>query len=265
MRRALLVLLSLLIPASGCSRQVNPSFSLSDSEAQSALKQMRVEPKPLSRPLVLLGGFADFGIGTALMENRVKPLFDRPDLLIITFGDCTSFEQCRQRVIETIDRRFPNQRNLDRTAEVDVIGQSMGGLIALYSAVDLKDGSSRLNARRIFTLSSPLQGAKLAINAPLTLTNMHRDLRPDSPLYRKLTQMQFDGDLFSYTGLNDNIVGEQFASAPGRGVWWVDTPAIGSAHLRGIMDDRVLADVARRLRGETPYAIEPPAPLPERG
>ena len=48
------------------------------------------------------------------------------------------------------------------TYEVDVIGQSMGGLIAVYAALDDPTLGKRVKIRRLYTICSPLQGAKLA-------------------------------------------------------------------------------------------------------
>jgi pimeloyl-ACP methyl ester carboxylesterase len=192
----------------------------------------------------------------------MQDLFDHPQVLVVQFADCTSFEQCRQRVIERVDERFgPGEK--DKTAEVDVIGESMGGLVAVVSNADFGDGQRRLNARRIFTLSSPLRGARLAQATPWPLTDLHRDMRPGSPLYQKLATAHIDAQLYSYTRLDDSIVGEDFASLDGRSAWWVDTPPLQLSHIQGVLDNRILADVSRRLRGETAYATSPPAPLPE--
>ena len=37
---------------------------------------------------------------------------------------------------------------------------------------------------------------------------------------------------------------------------------LAASHLAAFQDNRILADIGRRLRGETPYATEPRAPLP---
>src|SRR5678815_2455129 len=37
----------------------NPSFPISFSDAQKAVNEMRADPRPLARPLVIVGGFGD--------------------------------------------------------------------------------------------------------------------------------------------------------------------------------------------------------------
>lgn len=261
MTRRLTVSLLLMAAISGCARQINPSFSISENQAREAIREMRKSPRRLERPLVILGGFADVGVASYLFKDKIVDMFDQPDILLVRFADCTSFEECRQRVIQRVDEQFGKTDN-DKTIEVDVVGQSMGGLIAILSSADFGDGQRRLNAKRIFALSSPLSGAKLAENAPMVMTDMHRDMLPNSQLYQRLSTARIDAQLYCYTRLDDPIVGEYFSVLKGRQVWWVDNPLLGLSHLQGITDDRIVADVTRRLRGESAYATSPPAPLP---
>jgi hypothetical protein len=84
-------LILLGIVSGGCTSEVNPSFSLTDSDAQSALRQMRVEPKPLPRPLIVLGGFADIGLGATLLQHKIEPMFDER----IRRANCGIYRPCR--------------------------------------------------------------------------------------------------------------------------------------------------------------------------
>jgi hypothetical protein len=65
--------------------------------------------------------------------------------------------------------------------------------------------------------------------------------------------------------LNDGWIGESHAAPPGRTAWWVSTPFLEESHAGVVSDPRILADVARRLRGEEPFTHDPPAPLPGEG
>jgi hypothetical protein len=67
--------------------------------------------------------------------------------------------------------------------------------------------------------------------------------------------------LFAYVRLGDGVVGEEHAAPPGVNAWWVPN-GLSFSHLLAGYDDRILADILRRLRDEEPYSIEPAAPLP---
>ena len=51
-------------------------------------------------------------------------------------------------------------------------------------------------------------------------------------------------------------------TAFGQRVWWVANDPLQSAHLGAFTDPRILADIARRLRDESPYTTYPPDHLP---
>ena len=60
------LLLSVIISSVGCSADIpaNPSFALTYSDAKAALAQMRNDPKPLVRPLIIAGGYQDPGLAS---------------------------------------------------------------------------------------------------------------------------------------------------------------------------------------------------------
>lgn len=247
---------------SGCQYRTNPSLKLSPEGAKTAIGEMREHPRTLERPVVILGGFTDIGLGTSILRSQLQPMLDDRRVLTVTFPDCTSFEQCRARVIAAVDEKFGRGEDAAQTIEVDVIGQSMGGLVALVACSDLGDGARRLNVRRLFALSSPLQGARLAQRTPVTFTSMHRDMKPDSQLYQRLKNAPRTAQVFAYTRLNDQIVGEHYAAPAGQTPYWLDSPTPVAEHWLGVLDPRALADIARRLRGEEAFATSPPAALP---
>jgi hypothetical protein len=242
--------------------RVNPSFRVTRDEARVALRRMRASPAPLERPLVVLGGINEVGYGPWLTRREIDPVV-RGKVTTIVYPLADRFTYCRKKVIEGVDRAFGSTRD-DETVEVDVIGQSMGGVIAMFSAMRDDSFGKRLRIRRLFTLASPLNGARLA-NAlswvsPLPL---HHDLRTESVNKLKLHD-SIDYDVVSYTRLNDGIVGARYAYLPtAPGVWWVDHPPFDLPHTGCFADVRVLADIARRLRGESPLTASEPAPLPE--
>ncbi len=263
----LLCVLTLTACAAGCGAEprVNPSFAVTKAQARAALGEMRSDPARLERPLVILGGFGDPGWAAFKVRSTVSRLFhpaDRARIIAVNFPATANFEQCRRRVIRAVKERFPSD-DPALTCEVDVIGISMGGLVARVAADEAPPGQPRLRVARLFTISSPLRGARLASWHRVALTSMHRDMRAGSALLRRLNARPSDYPIVSYSRLNDGIVGAAYASPAGQGVWWLDNGPLEHAHWAALHDPRILADIARRLRGEAPLTTDPPAPLPD--
>jgi hypothetical protein len=259
-------LLSALVPLLaliGCAQpRVNPSFDVSRDDAKRAMYLMRETPRRLDRPLVILGGFGDPGVGTTTMLAALRRVFDDDRIVVVTFAECTSFARCGEKVVNAVQKAFPTD-DPNHTVEVDVIGMSMGGLVARVAADMGEPGARRLKIARLFTVSSPLQGAELA-RFPIVLTSIHRDMREGSELLNRLNETAPVYSVYSYTRLRDDIVGEQLAAPAGQTPWWVDGSRLANPHWFAMLDPRILADIARRLRGEAPFAREPRAPLPDK-
>ena len=90
-------------------------------------------------------------------------------------------------------------------------------------------------------------------------------LRPGSELVNRVNAIKPDYPIIPYVRLNDRPVGEINAAPPGQTPWWLSTPPLSDPHCGSFSDDRIIADIARRLRGESPWTIDPPAPLPVKG
>jgi hypothetical protein len=247
----------------GCASPTNPSFAVTPSEAHQAIQEMRSDPRPLQRPLVIIGGFADFNVSPPLFENFFHGVTRDAKIIPVSIGLCGTFAECRQKVIEAVDRACPSS---DRvwTSEVDVVGASLGGLIGRYAAAPSDDANhpKRLRIARLFTISSPLSGAKLA--NVLAITDFHRALRPGSVFLKSLAKTDSDAayQLYSYVHLNDEIVGQQYAALPGQTAYWLANDTLLFPHSAAMVDDRILADIARHLRDEPGFTKPPPAPLP---
>lgn len=250
----------LALGACGCRSQVNPSFSVSTDEASDAIATMRADPKPLTRPLVVVGGFADPGVGPWRLASDYTRSLVSPRVLTVTSTFGRNMLDCRRRLIAAVDAAFPTD-DPNATVEVDVIGLSMGGLVSRYAAVPL-EGERRLRIARLFTISSPHSGAKLA--QVLTWDQKVLQMREGSEFLTELATLdaQATYELYCYTRLRDDIVGERLAAPPGRIAWWVDTPAGNSAHVGAALDPRIEADILRRLRNEAAFATSPAAPVP---
>lgn len=239
----------------------NPSFTLSRQEALLALKAMRAEPYTLQRPVVVLGGYADPGFVAGAVARRLREVLEPSrEIIAISFLDALTFESCREKVIRRVDARFPTDDPIF-TQPVDVVAVSMGGLVARHAARDL--GGRRLNINRLFTIASPHTGAKLA--ALPTFDKRQLAMRIDSDFLAALNDDpdSLDFPIFAYVRLEDAIVGVDHAAPPGMTPWWVPNEPASFAHIGAADDPRLLADIARRLREEPPFATHPAAPPPD--
>jgi hypothetical protein len=245
------------------AKPTNPSFPVTFSQAGKAVDQMRADPQPLSRPLVIIGGFGDLNISPPLFKNFFQTISRDSQIITVSVGLCQSFHECRQKVIEAIDEALPST-DPAFTAEVDVVGASLGGLVARYCAAPSDDPAQprRLKIARLFSISSPHSGATLA--NLIAITAYHRDLRPNSSFLQRLAEQDGDAtyELYPYVRLHDELVGAKNAAPPGVDPFWLPNPPLTLAHLGAIIDTRILADIARRLRGEEPFTLFPATPLP---
>lgn len=241
---------------------INPSFAATRSEAKAQLARVAQMPVPLDRPLVICGGFMDFGLGPWLMERKLRR-YVSGRIILVSFATCGSLEDCRSRLVRRIDKALGDV-DPQTTAEVDVIGQSMGGLIAVHAALDASALGKRVRLRTLYTICSPLQGAKLATATSFDVFRYQRDMRPHSALYERLSNQKRDYEIVSYSRLRDDKVGEEYSALPGTRSWWVDTPSNEDTHDRADFDPRIILDIVLRLRREKPMATEPPAELPTR-
>lgn len=253
----------LLMLSAGCARVANTSFPVSDEQASAMLRQMRDEPRALERPLVIAGGIHDHGLASGHLGMVYRRISDPDDLVLVVnfvgFDDDT-FPECRDHLVRAVQEAFPGA-DARTTAEVDVIAFSMGGLVARAAAVP-HEGARHLAIRRLFTICTPHRGARMA-GLP-TLDERVTDMREGSSFLIELDCALPDAgfELVAYARLGDAIVGAENSAPAGIDPWWVDTPPMTFAHLRAAHDPRILADIARRLRGEPPLCVPPPQPLP---
>ncbi|HSU65762.1 MAG TPA: hypothetical protein VLJ39_02720, partial [Tepidisphaeraceae bacterium] len=215
--------------AGGCATQpLNPSFPVTLDAAKRDLRRMSADPKPLEMPLVVISGLLDPGVGALTMESDFRLISKRPRIAAISLFDCTSFEQCRRKIVDVVGRAFPFDSPRE-TAEVDVIGYSLGGVAARLAA-NPPGNQRRLHIHRLFTIDSPHQGADRASQLPL-LHPLQADLRAGSALLVRLNATPPDFPVFAYVRLNDKPVGPANAAVPGQPLWWVPTPPMSNPHM----------------------------------
>jgi len=239
----------------GCSSaHVNPSFPVSRDDATRILGQLERNPKPLDRPLVIVGGLNDPGWGPSIERAHLGKCIDDQRVLCVVVAFEPNLDECREKLIRRVDEKFPGQ-------QVDVIGLSLGGLVARYAAAPVAD-KPRLSVARLFTISSPHTGAMLA-KMP-TFDRKVVEMRPGSEFLAKLSECDTKRsyELIPYVRLGDEWVGASHAAPAGLNPWWIDTPPLEHAHIGASVDPRILADIALRLRHEPPLTHDPAAPLP---
>jgi hypothetical protein len=224
---------------------------------------MRADPQKLSRPLVIIGGFGDPNVSPPLFKSFFQTICHDSQIITVSVCFCQSFNECRDKVIEAVDKAFPSA-DPNFTTDVDVVGACLGGLVARYAAAPSDDPAHprRLKISRLFSISSPHTGATLA--QLISITSYHRDMRPNSTFLKKLAQHDAEAtyELYPYVRLHDEIVGARHAAPPGVDPFWLPNPPLTMAHFGAMIDVRILADIARRLRGEEPFTQYPATPLP---
>jgi hypothetical protein len=261
---------------SGCGASIaNPAFDLDANAAERDLDRIAADAKPLERPVFVAGGFADPGMATNAVTSRLERLFADEDARIVgvPFFSVRTFESSRERLVEAVEKRFPSDPSSGLTAEVDVVAISMGGLIARDAAmtptrVRTERGpvTKRLNIRRLFTISTPHRGAQAAANA-LVIDPRIVGMAPGSDFLERLHRgwAERGYEVVAYVRLGDGIVGEANAVPPTGGVYWLPNLPLEPAHLQAHRDPRIIADIARRLRGESAWTAGTPTALPSAG
>ncbi len=113
-------------------------------------------------------------------------------------------------------------------------------------------------------MSGALGGAKVA---NLAITGFQHEMQTGSDTQKYLAEVDASPpyEIVSYVHLGDEMVGQENAAIPGRTPYWLPNIPYNPVwpHEQIMLDGRVYADIARRLRGETPYTLSPPAPLPK--
>jgi pimeloyl-ACP methyl ester carboxylesterase len=266
-RRRLTALLAALgMALAGCSADepLNPSFALTVKDARAALKQMDAVQVAPERPIVVIGGIFDPGlICSKLARDLRRATHPHAPILCVSSALPRSFDHDRQRVIEAVEAAFPCG-DPALTTEVDVVAISMGGLIARHAALPARDGQKRLRIRRLFTICTPHRGAALA--GVGFFDPRCQDMKCGSAFLARLDEGLHDPpafELYCYGRLGDATVGVHNTAPAGRTPWWVQSIPLQLAHGGASCDPRIIADIARRVRGEEPLTTSPPAPIPD--
>ncbi len=241
-----------LPPAEGTASDRNPAFDVSDEAVARDLARMRANPVPLQRPVVVLAGWHAPGVSSLGLEMLLRPATSarREDFLSIAYPFAFTMESAVAKARRLVDAKFAHAR------ELDLVGISMGGLVARVLAREFERGGSR-RAVRIFTLASPHQGARLA--DLVTLDPASRLMVRGSAFLRGLDEdlSRNTYSLTCYTLLSDWFVGASRTAPPGHTPIWLKGRSLLERSFSHFLIPRcrpVVADLARRLRGEEPHA-----------
>ena len=253
----------LCAPLAGCLTLdvPNPSFAVPRDEIAAEYRRLRENPKPLERPVVVLNGYRGSHLHGLNLASDIAKLtsHDRDDVMILSYPLASDIRGVSRRVVDAIDARWPSD-DPTRTIEVDVIGFSMGGLAARHAALPQSASGleRRLAVRRLFTLATPHRGARAAV---LAVDRAVAQMMPGAVLLAELDDafQGADYELIPYAQTNDRIVGARNTAPLGREPIWT-AGTLTFSHFTITTNKRVLVDMARRLRGERPWAepSEPP-------
>lgn len=232
---------------------------VNSKQARAVIKDLQRRPVALSRPLVVISGFSDFGFPGRSLQRKFKRVLSDPQIAEIALTGCHTFDACADRLVEAVQSKYPSTSE-NETVEVDVVAVSMGGLVSRYAAIP-HEGRRRLVIKRLFTISTPHQGADLA-GLP-AFEPVQVDMRFGSAFLRKLNQTKPSFEIYPYVRLGDVIVGAKNTAPQGESPWWLPPEDVSPAHGLAYEDDRIFLDIALRLRGEKSVSTLPRSALPK--
>jgi triacylglycerol esterase/lipase EstA (alpha/beta hydrolase family) len=173
--------------------------------------------RPEAQPVVLLQGFAASSRVLLPLESHLRRTLRRP-IVRIRLGGRTPLQlgdirRSGERVAEVLERlaHLPGFRH------ADLVGHSMGGLVATYVLKRL-DGARRV--RRVITLGTPHRGTPLALAGALLFGAFSRaiwQMVPGSPLLRELEALPVPpgAELIAVGADADAVVPSGFARVNG--------------------------------------------------
>jgi pimeloyl-ACP methyl ester carboxylesterase len=235
----------------------NPDFGPPPGGVASEWQRMRASPTGLERPLVVMSGWRAPRWPVAHLARRLRGLAGAGAQMVlpVSFTWCWSFAVAAAKAVAAVEERWPSA-DAEETVEVDVIGVSMGGIVARCAAVPGSQASGpchkRLRIARLFTLASPHRGARLAER--IAVDGTARDMRPGCDFLCGLDEAKREYELVCYARLNDWWVGATRAAPAGQEPIWRDAHWLLS-HQTITLDPLISTELARRLRGEEPIGV----------
>ena len=247
------------------------SYPLTREQIAAEHARLRRTPAGLSRPVVILNGYhtpPQVAWWARLQLSRLTS-HRAGDFLTVSYPTETRIERAAEKAITAVERRWPKGGGSDAgagdgTIEVDVVGISMGGLVARFAAMEAErrthplrhhaPGPSRLRIANLYTFATPHQGSmRAALIAP---DDAARDMQPMSRFLEALNRAERPYPLVAYTQTRDNLIAPGAAAPPGESAL-VGTGSRMMSHFTVTHNPWFLADLARRLRREPPLLTPP--------
>jgi pimeloyl-ACP methyl ester carboxylesterase len=229
----------------------NPAFEVPAAAIKglaAAVKAGVRSPAPPPRPLIILSGYHSPIIPALTLASLLRTFgaASRSNTLAISYLGSRRVETAAERAMAAITRRGWNHE------PVDVVGISMGGIVARLLAAD-----HGLKVQRLFTLASPHQGA--IITRWIKPDPAAYELAPGSPLLTRLDTCLPASipELTCYALLRDWLVGAQQTAPAGHTSLWLDVDRIIArpiSHFSITSDRRIVGDLALRLMNQTPWS-----------
>jgi pimeloyl-ACP methyl ester carboxylesterase len=197
----------------------------------------------LDRPVLVLSGYRAPGVMGGNMARRLASLLGAPldDFRMISYPHMGDLDRVAHAVDRVVRREFSSDE------EFDVVGISMGGLIARMLASEeyaREHGLRRLRLKNLFTMATPHLGAKIAKH--VHVDKAATEMQIGSPRLAWLNALPRDYGLHCYAILNDITVGaKQTALDRDHPMWVRGTPLF--SHSLITEHPLVVLDVAARL------------------
>jgi pimeloyl-ACP methyl ester carboxylesterase len=218
-------------------------------------------PRPVGgRPILLLHGFMASSQVLMPLEEHLRRTSGRPvvrlrlgDRLPLHLADIRASARRAQAALETLAAGTGFEY-------ADVVGHSMGGLVAAYLLKCLDRGR---RIRRVVTLGTPHQGTPLALLGVVSLGAISRaiwQMLPGAPFLRRLARLPVpEGSaLLAVSGLDDAVVPPAYAEIAG--VAGQENVALaGMNHFELVQSPVALDFIARALDDGLPGSDELPA------
>jgi pimeloyl-ACP methyl ester carboxylesterase len=172
-----------------------------------------VRPGPVG-PIVLLHGFAGWSGGLLPLARHLRAATGRDVVRLQLGAGLDGIEGLARRAADRIARVAEAARG----RPIDVVGHSMGGLVATYVAKHLDPGA---RIRRVVTLGTPHRGTALALSGARYLGRIASSLAQMVPGCAFLADLERAAlpattSLVSVAGLGDLVVPAPCARLPRR-------------------------------------------------
>jgi pimeloyl-ACP methyl ester carboxylesterase len=206
---------------------------------------MAREPAGLRRPVLILNGYHTPRNEAWWARVRLSGLTSRraSDFAAVSYLLTRRLGDAACTAVKTVERRW------GKGVEVDVVGISMGGLVARLAAHDMG-----LRVARLFSFATPHDGSSRA--AMIAPDEAARDMKPGSALLARLNGLERGYELVCYGQVGDAVVHPRGCAPPGERAFIAPGSRV-MEHFTTLHNPWFMADVAKRLRGEEPLLKHP--------